>query len=276
MKITRFLLIVAALLTIEGSSQIYFAPGLGYGLPAVRSTLLLEYDGDSNSGTESGVFGSLGTGLMPQVVVGYNLSEYGGVELGFNYLVGSRITSNSQSIPSAGYSYITEEEMLTQGMRITAGGRLKCQVGKFSPYIRAAVIIGFGHKMVYNYSSTSTTPTTSVYSEYVQVFDGGLAIGFHSGFGFSIPLNDKLAFYAEGFFIGQSWAPTHSIYTTYISKGQDQLGQMSTYDKETNYVDEVNYNNAPTVTNEPRQVVKNYFPMSSAGLNAGIQFSLSR
>lgn len=276
MKITSLLFAVAVGMTIDASSQIYIAPGVGYGLPANRQTLMYEYRADSVSQTESGVFASMGTGIMPQLIVGYKLCDRGSVEVGFNYLVNSKVNAEYRNQPSPGYDYSKTEQMRAQGMRVTIGGRLECEEHKLKPFIRAAVVLGFGNKLTYSFTQKSTKPSSTSTMEFAEEFDGGLAIGFNSGFGVTYPVNDKLAVYAEGFFMSLSWAPTHSVYTEYTLNGQDMLTQMNTYDKEANYYNSVSYTGGPTVANEPSKEIKYYYPMSSVGVNVGIHITLGQ
>lgn len=276
MKITPLLFAFAVGMTIDASSQIYIAPGVGYGLPANRQTLLDESQGDSLSQTVSGVFASMGTGIMPQIIVGYHLCDRGSVEIGFNYLANSTVNAQYRNRPAAGYDYSRTEEMIASGMRVTIGGRLECEEHKLKPFIRAAVVLGFGNKLSYSFSLRNEKPTSVYTSEWTEEFDGGLAIGFNTGFGVTYPVNDKLAVYAEGFFMSLSWAPTHSVYTEYEINGQDMLGQFDTYDKETNYYNSITYTSAPAVMNEPSKAIKVYYPMSSVGVNVGIHFTLGQ
>ncbi len=216
--------------------------------------------------------GSLGSGINVGLQGGAMLSDNFGIELGVNYLMGSKLTGHDYQDPDANTSDHYDWDETTTMLRIMPGVRFTAGSGDLKPYLRGSVVIGLSGKLTANSKDvnrdilgTTTTETTREFTGGSAMgFGGGLGVGYHSG---------SLMIFGEISMIAQTWAYTKGVYTKYTVNGQDQLPNMKTYDKETDYVDSYTENSTPNL-DAPRQQTKWYQPMSSWGINVGVAFVL--
>ncbi len=151
--------------------------------------------------------------------------------------------------------------------------------GAIQPYAKAGLAFGTMGRLteIDSYSNGYDNFETTTVSE------GGLAIGFCSAAGIKTQggslsffgeneENNKMTFFAEIAMINQTWAPTKSIVTKFTVNKTDQLSTLTLYEKETDFVDSYTEATAPDL-NAVRQSTKNYLPMSSFGIYAGVRFT---
>ena len=252
------------------AQEAYVNVGLGYGMNLASQTMpyteTLSFD---SIATIKGVHGSLGKGLNMGVSFGYMFNKNVGVELGVNHLKGSRIKSTYTD-----YTYInTNLQTLTTKanmLRIIPTIVIATSEGTFCPYAKVGLVVGVMGKV------------TDIYTNDIGSYDyketressGGIPIGFASNIGLKIE-GTNISLFGELAIISQSWAPKKSIMTESTYKGVDQLPSMTTYQKETNYVDSYTETTTPN-QNSPRQNTKQYLPMSSFGINVGLRISLEK
>lgn len=261
---------IALGLQCVNAQETYLNVGLGYGMNAASQTM--PYSASLSSDTIAsikGVHGSLGKGLNFGVSFGYMFNKNVGAELGVNYLKGSPIKSKFTD-----YTYIyTNLQTLTTNanmLRIIPTIVITTSDGTLRPYAKVGLVMGVMGK-----ATTIYTDDIGSYAyEETREASGGIAIGFASNLGLKIEAAN-MSLFAELAMINQSWAPTKNIMTESKFKGVDQLGSMTTYQKETNYVDSYTETTTPD-QNSPRQNTKQYLPMSSFGINIGIRIPLEK
>lgn len=271
MKKLKHILIAIASLTIAhtASAQLYINVGAGYGLAAQRQMVTWETTSTSSSQTDKGIYGSFGAGVMPQLAIGYNLNTNCGIEANLGYLLGSKIKAESNEQPGANWTIMTTEESWARSFRAGLGFRYTFGEGNMMPYMRSGIMFGFGNKLTMTMEETETLASVTTVVKMTEEFDGGTAIGFYGGLGMNFHITDMFGIFAEVGYIGQTWAPTHSLITEYTVDGQDQLGNMTTRDKETEYSHEVTISGTPS-DSQPDQDLLWFYPMSSWGLNLGV------
>jgi hypothetical protein len=226
---------------------------------------------------------SLGKGMNFGASVGYMFNSHIGIDLGVNYLIGGKTESTSYYKNTDIYSngtFVSEsnsnESAYSRMWRILPSIVLTPGFEKFNPYAKVGIVMGFGSFYSESQSeSNSTGPIgPSPYSNSSKTkYNGGMAFGFNGTIGSSYLLSEKLSVFGEVSFIGMSYAPTKSVLTERTINGIDDLPNLSTYDKEVEYVDELTYDSNPPDGDEPQQWLKTSFPMSSMGLNFGVMFS---
>lgn len=271
MKKLKHILIASAALLIAHSSnaQIYINVGAGYGLAAQRQMVMLETQSTSSSQTDKGIYGSFGAGVLPQLSIGYNINENCGIEANMNYLLGAKISSESNEEIAANWTSMTMQDAWARSFRAGLGFRYSFGEGSMMPYMRSGILFGFGNMITMTSEQTETMSSATTVIKMTQEYDGGTAIGFYGGLGMNYHFSDMVGMFVEIGYIGQNWAPTHSLITEYTVDGQDQLGNMDTRDKETEYLHEVTSSGTPDDT-KPDQQLLWYYPMSSWGLNLGV------
>ncbi len=248
----------------------YVNVGAGYGM-SLASTSFGEnatYPASSPS-THEGVKGSLGKGLNLGAGFGFMFNENVGAELGLNYLMGGKIestTTDNRLTPATVYKVSQKATML----RIIPSVVVSVGDGGAKPYAKVGLVLGMAGKITDDYNRTQGSNVTVETEEYT----GGMAMGFASAFGVKIGTG-KMSFFAELGIIAQSWAPTKSVRTKYTIDGVDQLIGKPTSYMETNYVD--SYTEPTTInTGSPKEKIKTYNPMSSVGVNVGLNISFGK
>ncbi|MFY9308613.1 MAG: hypothetical protein WAQ28_06110 [Bacteroidia bacterium] len=227
----------------------------------------------STSSTNKEVHGSYGKGLNFGLAFGYIFPKNIGAEIGMQYLVGSPVqisyTDNINTPPG-----LQTDEFKINMLRIIPSAIITVGAGKYIPYAKIGIAIGVMGKAV----NTNTGQNGTNTSENVWEYTGGTAIGFASSLGIKVG-KGRISFWGEIAMIGQSWAPTKKTQTISTQNGVDQLANMTTYQKETNYVESYTYTNpnaSPVDPNSPQQTSKIYLPMSSLGINVGIYITLKK
>ena len=105
-------------------------------------------------------------------------------------------------------------------------------------------------------------------------YNGGMAFGISSALGLMYHISDLISVYGELDLVGMSYAPIKGVMTEYTVNGADKLPNLTTDDKEIDFVDDITYDyNNPPSSAEPSKELKFYFPYSSIGLNIGVRFS---
>lgn len=276
MKTTKRLLlsVFATLMTIACSAQLYINVGAGYGFAANRELLLFETNADSAGGSEKGVYGSLGSGIMPHLAIGYQANDHVAVELGYDYLLGKKYTGKYHENNTPSGAFDSNSELFARSNRVLLNLRFGIGEDQMIWYMRTGLVLGLGNKITYTYNSTDVNPGGTTTVNRIEEYTGGLAIGYTGACGFTYMFGDMMGLYVEGFFISQEWAPKHSEYTKYDVNGQDQLGNLTTNQIETDYVDEVSNVNGSPNTSAPDQSLKWYYPMSSVGIAVGLHIHL--
>ena len=276
MKTTQILFLTAIAGTIAmgiqcvDAQEAYVNIGLGYGINAASQTMQYTETLSSDTiATYKGTHGSLGKGLNFGVSVGYMFNKNVGAELGISYLKGSQIKSTYTDYT---YIFTNLQTLTTQAnmLRITPTIVIATGEGTLCPYAKAGLVIGMIGKTTDKY----TDNIGSYAYEETRESSGGVAIGFASALGLKIE-GGHMSIFGELAMISQSWAPTKNIMTESKYKGVDQLASMTTYQKETNYVDSYTVTTTPD-QNSPRQNTKQYLPMSSFGINIGVRISIEK
>lgn len=252
------------------AQETYVNIGLGYGMNAASQSMQYTASVTSDTiATIEGVHGSLGKGLNMGVSFGYMFNKNVGAELGINYLRGSVIKSTYTDYT---YIYTNLQTLTTKAnmLRIIPTIVISSAEGSLRPYAKVGLVMGVLGK------------TTDIYTDKIGTYDyeetressGGIAIGFASNLGLKIE-GANIALFGELAMINQSWAPTKNTMTESKFKGVDQLGSMTTYQKETIYVDSYT---EPLTPNQdlPRENTKQYLPMSSFGINVGIRIPFGK
>ncbi len=248
----------------------YVNVGIGYGMNAASQTMQYTESISSDTvATFKGAHGSLAKGLNVGVSFGYAFNKNLGVELGVNYLKGSQIKSTYTDYT---YIFTNLQTITTQAnmLRLVPTIVLATGEGTLRPYAKAGLVIGVLGKTTDKY----TNNIGSYAYEETRESSGGIAIGFASSLGLNI-VGGYLSLFGELAMINQSWAPTKNVMTESKYKGVDQLASMTTYQKETNYVDSYTVTTKPD-QNSPRLNTKQYLPMSSFGINFGLRINLGK
>ena len=274
MKLQRSLYLIIGLITTSifvKAQSTYITAYCGYGLNIASASRGSDITAvSSTSSTNEEVHGSYGKGLNFGLALAYMFSKNIGTEVGFQYLVGSPIQisyTDNINTPSS----LQTDKFRVNMLRIIPSAIIAVGEGKYIPYAKVGIAIGVLGKAI----NTNTGQNGHNTSENVWEYTGGTGIGFASSLGIRMG-KGRISLFGEIAMIGQSWAPTKKIQITSTQNGVDQLPNMTTYQKETNYVESYTYTNPNTSLvdpNSPQQSSKIYIPMSSWGGNIGLRIN---
>ncbi len=273
---TKSILIGAILLCSFGTlkaQKAYAGFGAGYGISISGSVLGYNSMDNSVSNTyfTENVKGSFGRGMNFNVYGGYMINDVISLELAANYLVGSKYTFTNEDI-SMNSSSKTIYDVNATSFRLIPTIRLSYGENKLRYYSRVALAFGLSNKLTEVSNRTFTNPGGTNVSYEKFEYTGGLYMGFTGAFGLTYQLSDNIALYSEltRYFI--SWGPTNGQYTEVTVNGVDELGNMTTSEKEFLLVDRVDQsmNQNP---GEPTKQLRFFTPLNALTLNLGLHFS---
>jgi hypothetical protein len=311
--------VIMLLLTAQGHSQgFYITVGSGYGLSAVGKESSWEagesisntihtttdtwngvthnyndiYDGSGTYKRIKGA-GSFGKGVQAVATFGYMFTENIGAELGFGYLIGTKITigknENSttniynyidQTNPANNYTTTTyssstgKSEASGNMLRIIPAVRFSAGKGSIKPYARVGMVISVANKSTGSSKDVSinNSGVATVYEREYK-YSGGISLGFAAALGATYNLTDNFGIFAEIGIITQSWAPKKWELTKYTENGVDKLPDMTTYFKESEFVNSYSYSSSDINEDSPNKSIKFHYPFSSIGINGGLFFT---
>jgi opacity protein-like surface antigen len=240
----------------------------GYGMSIAGSSFPDNLTIPSSGGaTHELVKGSLGKGLNLGAQLGYMFTDNIGLELGFNYLLGGGVKSTYTYMGSiaddATDVYKATMMRVIPSIVISAGGET------VMPYAKVGFALGVLGNMtdtyIENYNGQSS------YRIQIDTYTGGMPRGVASALGVASG-SGNILFFGEVSMINMSWSPDMKMMTKYEVNGVDQLALMQSWQKETDYVD--TYTSPASVTGQPKKEMRFFMPMSSVGINLGVQILL--
>lgn len=255
------------------SQQMYGSLTVGYGLQNSKEVLGTHETVDASfNSTESNIYGTYGSGINLALTPGYMFSDHFGAELGLNYLMGGDIESNRVDFPTGSFTATSKSSQF----RLMPSFVLTTGTSGLNAYGKLGLVLPVGGKTVtdvYNNINPNSVEEYSVESS------GQFSLGYMGTFGVSFGLSDNLSFFGELQGINLRIKSKSSSITSYTMGGTDVMGTLTTYDKETVYVDELNsssnnssYNTNPNdgAAKESLASTSNYNGMF---INVGLKFN---
>jgi opacity protein-like surface antigen len=263
-KLYLFVVLAAAVGTESFSQNFYINPEIGYSFGTGRQNID-DYYFDGTSESASQLVYSLGQGFNFGAGFGYMFNDNIGVELGVNYLMGSK--SDYSVLDSDG---VTNISLKGNMLRFTPAFVLMLDGESVRPYSKVGLVLGTGKVT----SESSSTFSSSEAKQKVEL-TGNLAPGFSASVGMLFPLNDRIELFGEFNFISMSYAPQKGKMVEATVGGQDVLENLSTSEKEVEFVDSYFISNVSNEDrNSPTKDLKQYLPFSNVGLRAGVRINL--
>lgn len=255
------------------AQNFYLGFGTGY-CHSAAPNLYSDNDYEDINGTETSTrrkgSGSFGRGGEVNVFLGYTLNEMISTELGLGYFYG--LNNKSIYVSQNQFNNFKSENTIRGRMiRINPVIRFNAGNGKMVPYIKAGAVIGVAGKLHNKSQFTDSDPSQSYTMDEEMVFSGRTSIGFTGALGIQFTLSEKIGFFSEIHMITQSWAPKRSEITKQTVNGMDMLPDLSTSEKETEYVDKYTESDD---NDSPSKELKYFMPFSSIGLQIGLVFKL--
>jgi len=266
-----------SLFSIAAYSQFYINVGGGYNLGIANQSLLNNYERTNNIVKMENVKTSLGKGLNFGLNLGYMFNGNIGIDLQCSYLLGDETTGESEdnfTFFDINYYDFEKISIKSQMFRVNPSIIIASGFDKLDPYARFGVIFGFG-SINLNYLDEEYE-NNILENKVIEKwkYNGGMAFGISSALGLMYHISDLISVYGELDLVGMSYAPIKGVMTEYTVNGADKLPNLTTDDKEIDFVDDITYDyNNPPSSAEPSKELKNYLPYSSIGLNIGVRFS---
>ena len=271
MKKSNYLKVALLACLIPFFANSVFAQGFyvnvntGYGF-GMGSTIdgFYNYTSGSNSVTREQVFVSLGKGFNFGSDFGYMFTKNIGAEIGISYLLGG--TSIAKDEYNGG---TTEYRISSRMVRFIPSVVVSSGLEKFAPFAKFGLVVGSGSA---NNEMEDKYGGDVIY--YNEKLSGGLAFGIKAAVGAYLHINDLISLYMDVNTVNLSYAPTKGEIVELTNNGTDLLPNLTTYDKETEFVKEYTYNSSsPPPDSQPRQELIERFPFQSFGINFGITFT---
>lgn len=244
----------------------YFSFGAGYGFKAGAQTMPNFYNANigNNSATYEQIHLSLGRGLNAGAAYGLFFNDNLGLDLGVNFLLGAKTTATDNFVDGK-----TEHSFSATMFRFNPSVVFRANKKKFNPYAKFGVIVGKG-----NISQELNDNDNGDIMLIKIKYTGGMAFGLSSAFGADYKLNDKVSLFGEINAVNMSYAPTKGKVTEASFNGVDALPNMTTSEKEFEFVNSYTETSASPPDSQPAKSLKEKFPFGSIGLNIGVKISL--
>jgi hypothetical protein len=283
MKKVTLIILSFVLLSRLAPAQIYFRAGVGYALPAATESIgemqtrRDDFDGNNytNTNKTKNVSASYGSGINFTAGGGFMFSEFLGVDLNVNYLIGKKFeTGDSYKYYSNGSLQGTDETIITTNSKaifITPSFVISTG-GTRAPYGRFGIVLGSPsvdqeESSYYDLDGTSTSLRKWEYR-------GGISTGFQGAVGMNWTLAANLKLYTEVNFTSMTFYPKERNLTKSSDNGvPNDLGQIEAYYKEIEFVKSID-NTAQSDFTKPRKELRQGIPFSSLSLQVGIVYSI--
>lgn len=206
----------------------------------------------------------LGKGLNAGILAGYMFNKNIGVELGINYLSGSKSEFTQSSI--SGETSISEVRGKMVQFRPTLV--LAAGMNKINPYAKFGLTLG---KPKGELNTNYNDPANAIVVETETELTGKMALGLHGGIGLNYALNSKISLFGELIYTGLTFRPTNAKVTKAIANGVNTLPLLDVSDKEIEFVSDF-VTNAPSNSNLPTRQPAFDIPFNNIALQFGIKY----
>ena len=244
----------------------YFSFGAGYGFKAGSQTMPNFYNANfgNNSATYEQINLSLGRGLNAGAAFGFFFNDNVGLDFGVNFLLGSKTTATDNYVGGK-----TEHSFSATMFRFNPSVVLRANNDKFNPYAKFGVIVGKGNFM----QEINDNDNGDVMLIKIK-YTGGMALGLSSALGADYKLNDKVSLFGEINAVNMSYAPSYGKAVEASYNGVDALPDMTTSDKEFEFLNSYTETTATPPDSQPTKALKQKYPFGSVRLNLGLRIAL--
>lgn len=258
--------------TALSAQDFYFNPVVGYGINAPGESFTT---GDTSSSSIDNL--NLGGGVNVGVSGGFLFDDIFGIEARLNYQNNfgyQTVRSTTIQDPSSGQQIPSEQISTFNASSIRLAPLLFFRMDEdVSPYAKVGPILQYSMLSVVDESPTITvnnnTPTVGTRESETQ-FNNGISIGALGEAGMMFELDSDIFLNAGIAFSALQVAPNSAEIVRYEVGGQDRLDDLNTSQKETEFVETLDANNAGGGPDEPSQQLKDWLNYSSFSLRVGV------
>jgi len=239
---------------------------VGYGFSAPSDVLGIQIEPEKTTN----IYGTLGAGMNYELNATYMLKPNFGMELGFNYFIGTRtLTSRVEN----GFG-VYESFQNSNQFRLTPKLTLQHNGEKLEFYFKPGLVLPISNVSYLEETESGSgtiaqfTQTLTTKSETKYFF----AVGYSASIGGSVKLSSKLSLFGELNGISMKIMTKSKTMTSYVYNGIENIDKMKTVDKITTYDDQFDtvINNDENVSKKALSLKHNY---SAIFLNIGLKFS---
>ena len=254
-------------------SGVYLKFNVGYNFSMGSQSFGSNRSSKGNERSYEAVYGSFGKGFNIDGAIGFKFNEHVGMELGLSYLMGGKIESKDYS-EYGSYEYTSSYSFKANMLRINPSIIIEAGKEGINPYAKLGFIIGIGSVTIERNSSEYDGSTTDTYAR-TEKFNGGVSFGANAALGAYYPISDKISLFGEMTFVSMAYAPKKGEFTSSTENGRDVLGNMTTRERETNFVKEYSRDtNDNPKDSEPSTELIYKMPFGSLGFNFGVKIGL--
>jgi opacity protein-like surface antigen len=269
----KFVLSIATMLTVSGAIAQGGYASLHVGYAGGTSSELLGSNFEQTSltsYTETGIYGTYGSGIPIGLNFGYMFTQHLGFELGFNYFMGSQVTSDIQK------SFVGDDVTTTsKGYQIRVLPQLVISTGsenKLNMYSKFGLILPVAGQTTFKKEGQVFTGLGTAPILVEGNSTGKFSLGYTGALGVTFNLSDKLSLFGELQFINlRIFSATQTI-TKYEVGGSDIMSTKDKEDLETEFVTSLD-EKSNADSNTPRQELGSSTNYNSLGLNVGVKFN---
>lgn len=263
-----FFTVTAVLVGTAAMAQGSIAFNVGYGLATPSEVIGVE----SEPGSNTNIYGTYGAGLNLGLTPGYMLGEHFGMEIGFNYFLGTEVMDGRVTNNGGEYKSYTKSNQfrILPNLVVTSGG------DNMSVYAKAGLVLPVTGTTFSRAEDTGSgelgVPTMA--ATFKAETKGQFSLGYSGAIGGQYNLSESLSLFAElsGTYLRIKGKTTS--YTEYTVAGQDVLGTLDTYQKEIEYQDEVNpLLNPADNPGSPRKALAPKNNYGAVFINLGIKYN---
>jgi opacity protein-like surface antigen len=259
-----------AIVTTASAQNLYLNVSAGYGLALPGERL----GTNTTSSSTENIYGTLGPGLSIGLAPGYFFTEHLGVELGFNYFMGSDVEVQKTQT-AAGTATITAH---SNQFRITPSLVLRTGNGDLYGYGKMGIVLPIAGTTFTNVDDTGAAgPGTAGTTAYET--KGAPSFGFSGALGVNYSFNERFALFGELNTVNLRINAKSRTMTEATSNGTDVLGSLNTYQKETTYQDKLDgssnnaaYNSSYS-TGQAKDDLRTRNNFSALFINIGLRIS---
>lgn len=205
---------------------------------------------------------SYGQGMNAGINIGYKFTDYFGVELGADYLMGSKTEFKEQEAGAI-------MKNSTKGKMIQLSPMVVVSTGNspISGYVKAGLLVGLSGEISNDVDDRDGSDIELVHF----VKNSGTALGFTGAGGVEFSISESMSFFSEIAFKGLTFTPKKGEITSYSQNGTDILPSFTVSDKSYVFENRIDMG-ASGPDSVPTALPTSTYNFNSVGLNIGLKF----
>lgn len=226
------------------------------------------------------VQGSYSNGINISLSAGYHITENFLVELAATWNRGRewKTSERNEDQIDERVIYWSDRKTFSSSslLSISPTTIVTIRDGKVSPYVLTGISFNFPY-LVLEKEFYSTYPDESKYDYREDTYYRHLEIGFRTGLGIKVEMNERTSFIMEINHHSVTFKPTHKEITGFIIDNDDQLDSLTIRERETRYMKSIITTSGNGTTNsdsQPSQSLPVSFSFTNLSAQVGFQFML--